>query len=382
MNQYETRIFHPSLPVFGTADPEATITVNWERASREGHWFYAEVPADDPENAQWQEAWVHAVINEAGPQGEDLVAEETRGGFVPATPEIFVHDEDGNLTEDGRWTYEWDAENRLIAMETRVEAATAGAPRKRLEFAYDSQWRRYSKEVFEWDDGTSSFIPQTSTLFLYDGWNLVAEYEVDGGTRNLLRSYLWGLDESGTWQGAGGVGGLLAVFEAGTSSSYLPAYDGNGNIHGYVDAASSEWVARFERGPFGEARGDIGPLAEAMRFRFSTKYEDAETGLLYYGYRYLNVETGRWLSRNPIEEAGGVNLYGFVGNNGVNFWDFLGLTGTNNCDDLIQWKEIAKKTIEGNINRMAGLCGNSDNMEFDSSVIERFLALNERVSFG
>ncbi len=45
----------------------------------------------------------------------------------------------------------------------------------------------------------------------------------------------------------------------------------------------------------------------------------------YYGYRYYDPETGRWPSRDPIEERGGVNLYGFVGNDGVNRWDNLGL---------------------------------------------------------
>jgi hypothetical protein len=37
--------------------------------------------------------------------------------------------------------------------------------------------------------------------------------------------------------------------------------------------------------------------------------------------------TGRWPSRDPIEERGGMNLYGFVGNNGVSSWDRLGLVG-------------------------------------------------------
>ncbi|MES2980668.1 MAG: RHS repeat-associated core domain-containing protein, partial [Verrucomicrobiota bacterium] len=36
-------------------------------------------------------------------------------------------------------------------------------------------------------------------------------------------------------------------------------------------------------------------------------------------------ETGRWPSRDPIEEEGGINLYGFVGNDAVNHWDFLGM---------------------------------------------------------
>ena len=47
--------------------------------------------------------------------------------------------------------------------------------------------------------------------------------------------------------------------------------------------------------------------------------------VMVYGYRYLDPETGRWPSRDPIEKEGGINLYGFVGNDGLNAWDLLGL---------------------------------------------------------
>jgi hypothetical protein len=47
-------------------------------------------------------------------------------------------------------------------------------------------------------------------------------------------------------------------------------------------------------------------------------------GVAYYGYRYYDPVTGRWPSRDPIGERGGVNLYGFVENNAVSFWDLLG----------------------------------------------------------
>jgi len=48
-------------------------------------------------------------------------------------------------------------------------------------------------------------------------------------------------------------------------------------------------------------------------------------GMTDYGYRYYDPVTGRWPSRDPIEEEGGVNLYGFVENNGTNKWDYLGM---------------------------------------------------------
>ena len=60
-------------------------------------------------------------------------------------------------------------------------------------------------------------------------------------------------------------------------------------------------------------------------FTYSTKYEDSESRLLYYGYRFYNALSARWLNRDPIEEAGGLNIYGFVDNDGVNSWDYLGM---------------------------------------------------------
>jgi hypothetical protein len=48
-------------------------------------------------------------------------------------------------------------------------------------------------------------------------------------------------------------------------------------------------------------------------------------GVPDYGYRYYDPVTGRWPSRDPIAENGGLNLYGFVGNDGVDGYDILGL---------------------------------------------------------
>jgi RHS repeat-associated protein len=56
----------------------------------------------------------------------------------------------------------------------------------------------------------------------------------------------------------------------------------------------------------------------------SPKTKAFEGVVMYYGYRFYDPETGRWPSRDPIEENGGVNLYGFVGNDGLNDWDYLG----------------------------------------------------------
>jgi len=106
---------------------------------------------------------------------------------------------------------------------------------------------------------------------------------------------------------------------------HFATYDGNGNICGYVDGTSGQYSANYEYGPFGEGIRATGPMAKANPFRFSTKYQDDETELVYYGYRFLNPATGRWLSRDPIEERGDLNLSSFTRNDPVNSFDLLGM---------------------------------------------------------
>jgi hypothetical protein len=57
---------------------------------------------------------------------------------------------------------------------------------------------------------------------------------------------------------------------------------------------------------------------------------------MYYGYRFYDPETGRWPSRDPIGERGGVNLYGFVGNDGVNERDYLGMWNWGILTDFLE----------------------------------------------
>ena len=72
---------------------------------------------------------------------------------------------------------------------------------------------------------------------------------------------------------------------------------------------------------FGRTISRSGSMADFFRMRFSTKYFDSETGLYYYGYRFYSPSLMRWLNRDPIEEKGGLNLYGFCGNNPIGVYD-------------------------------------------------------------
>ena len=161
--------------------------------------------------------------------------------------------------------------------------------------------------------------------YFYDGWNLVLELiEHDGVTDRI--EYVWGKDISGTLQGAGGIGGLLYVKVNG--AIYIPYYDAYGNILGYYDAAGNI-VATYTYDAFGRTISQSGALADVFVFRYSTKYFDRETGLYYYGMRYYSPALRRWLTRDPIEEDGGMNLYAFC-NNSANFmFDRIGQKSFN-----------------------------------------------------
>jgi len=162
-------------------------------------------------------------------------------------------------------------------------------------------------------------------VFLYDGWNLIAELNANASNAKM-RTYLRGSDLSGTAQGAGGVGGLLKLTYVGTqTTNAFVAFDGNGNVLALVDTATGGTLARYEYGPFGEALRVSGSLAAANPIRFSTKYTDEETGLVYYGYRFYSPSAGCWLGRDPIEEAGGSNLYGFALEDPMGAFDSDGL---------------------------------------------------------
>jgi RHS repeat-associated protein len=66
-------------------------------------------------------------------------------------------------------------------------------------------------------------------------------------------------------------------------------------------------------------------MADVNRYRFASQEYDPQTGLYAYLYRFYDPNSQRWLNQDPIQEAGGLNLYAYVANNPVNKIDPLGL---------------------------------------------------------
>lgn len=340
LNQYSTREVPAALDVLGISATDVNVLVNGEATARDGGLFYRAVPVSNAAAPLFQSITILA----ARPGNPDQVATDTRGGFVAQTPEAFGYDFDGNLLQDGRWTYVWDAENRLIEQSTRADVATAasGLTRQKLVFGYDAQGRRVRKQVFAWTGSAWATTPSTDLRFLYDGWNLLAEYNALASNA-VVRSHVWSLDLSGSAQGAGGVGGLLWTSTA--SANYAPGYDANGNIVAWIDLSNGTVSGRRDYGAFGEPLVATGNAA-SLPFAFSTKYRDSETELYYYGHRYYNPSTGRWLSRDPIGERGGLNLYGMVRNNAINAFDGIGLAEYTAKNEIISRRNVETKKIE------------------------------------
>ena len=242
-----------------------------------------------------------------------------------------------------------------------------GAP---LEFAYDALSRRVQKKIIK--NGAAemegylydgSYVLMISNLDLANGAHLARKWSCvwrpDVGSRLYAR---------GSWQAAGGVGGLawlqtglaqtatMYTYQSvsGNAEVHIPMMDHMGNVRHYYQikttgsagpspaTVTGQVTANLDYDAFGREIRATGtktpasgqppglapgePWVDNLPFHFSTKFTDRESGLNYYGYRFYDPVDGRWLSTDPIGERGGPNLHAMVGNDAVNRSDVLGLS--------------------------------------------------------
>ena len=232
-----------------------------------------------------------------------------RNGGEAFTPQ---YDADGNQTlvktSTGIWTVTYNAENRPVKFESEDGGTT-------VECAYDSMGRRFEKKVTV--GGTTGFHAR----YLYRDYLQVAECDLTGETPKLVRSYLWDPSEPEATR-------VLAMtrWEANGTQVKEHLYcmhDAMKNVTSLFGEARGR-RALYEYRPYGGLVTSEGNMAQENKFRFSCEYMDDELGLIYYNYRHLNPHDGRWISRDPIAEQGGWNLFAFVNNNGIINFDYLG----------------------------------------------------------
>jgi RHS repeat-associated protein len=245
-------------------------------------------------------------------------------------PEItFAYDADGNLTTDGLNSYVWDAENRLVS----VWNSGIGL----VEFGYDAFSRRVS--LSEKPDGITA---NKSLRLMWEGLTLVGQVDTASSVNNHTRLFFGN--------------GERRISTIGAAVNLLYTRDHLGSIRELVDASTGAIRARYEYTPYGirtkvQSSGDLD-----SDFGFTGHYTNERTGLVLAPYRAYSPELGRWISRDPIEEDGGINLYGYVEGNPMEFFDPKGLSkgGWRNLDvgDLCPSSppDLIEKALEKAIN--------------------------------
>ncbi|MCL6676351.1 DUF2778 domain-containing protein [Akkermansia muciniphila] len=260
-----------------------------------------------------------------------------RNGGEAFTPQ---YDADGNQTlvktSTGIWEVTYNAENRPVKFESEDGGTT-------VECAYDSMGRRFEKKVTV--GGTTGFHAR----YLYRDYLQVAECDLTGETPVVVRSYIWDPSEPEATR-------VLSMtrWEANGTQEKEHLYcmhDAMKNVTSLFGEARGR-RALYEYRPYGGLITSEGNMAEENKFRFSSEYMDDELGLVYYNYRHLNPLDGRWISRDPIEEEGGWNLFVFVGNKIFNQSDILGLICTIEYSIKLHTILIRKVDKDGNILRL------------------------------
>lgn len=203
------------------------------------------------------------------------------------------NDANGSITNmPGGNVLAYDCENNLHCVSNTVGGALS-------LYWYDSVGRRVAK-------------PESGvlTLYIWDGMDIIATANADGTIREYFTRGV-GI--------AGDVGSLVAEtrFSGGTATTTYLHSNWRGDVVMATDT-SGNVVGEYAYTTFGEQLSSSGTYTP--RFTFLSKERDA-SGLVYFGFRYYSPVLCRWISEDPIREAGGINLYQFCGNNAVNFLD-------------------------------------------------------------
>jgi RHS repeat-associated protein len=201
------------------------------------------------------------------------------------------YDDDGRLVNDGRLGFQYDEQNQLIAVWDDVVASW------KSEFVYDGKMRRRIRKEFTWTG--SAWQLTNEVRYIYDG-NLVVQ-ERDALNAPAV-TYTRGSDLSGSFEGAGGIGGLLARRDERARSTAFYHADRLGNVTMLVNAQQIP-VAKYSYDPFGNTLAWSGPLADVNLYRFSSKEIDQDAGVLHYLYRFYQPGLQRWITRDPLGDS-------------------------------------------------------------------------------
>lgn len=215
-------------------------------------------------------------------------------GVVNAT---FTYDLNGSLTGDGTRTFQWDGANRMVAINIGTH---------RSEFSYDGIGRR--TRIVEKDNS----VVTSDKRYVWCGGEICEERDASGST--VLKRFF----DQGVQEGA---------------SNFFYTRDHLGSIREKTDSAGAV-IALYTYGPWGEQTALAGSVQDSV-FGYAGYFVHQPSGLNLTWYRAYDPNLARWISRDPIEEDGGVNLYAFVANSPVNLTDPDGLRTFVCCRSLL-----------------------------------------------
>jgi RHS repeat-associated protein len=171
---------------------------------------------------------------------------------------------------------------------------------QRSEFSYDGYGRRV--RIVEKLNGTNV----TDKRLVWCGAQICEERDASG-SRVTKRYFTQGMQQIGS---------------PSTTNSFFYTRDHLGSIREMTDASGSV-RARYEYDPYGRRVKTAGDLE--ADFGFTGHYFHAPSGLYLTLFRAYEADSGRWVSRDPIGELGGLNLSSYVFNSPLNYKDRLGL---------------------------------------------------------
>ena len=202
-----------------------------------------------------------------------------------------VHDDNGNLVDDGTYQYHYDALNRLIQiLKKDAPDITVG------EYAYDALNRRIRREADEDNDGTADVY----LMYFYDGWRVVEERNYSDDV--LARDYVYGIyiDEPITMTNSTDT----YYYHTNTLYSVAAITDSTGVI------VEQYRYAAYGKPTILDGQGQqIAASAIGNVYFFTGRRFDPETELHYYRFRYYSSELGRFVTRDPRGYVDGLNLY-------------------------------------------------------------------------
>lgn len=293
------RVLHPQAGANGEL-----ITVNPTTGAYAAFW---------PVTGTWAgvgvlrvELLVRGTLAGAGTGGTDAVADQPVWVVLPPAVESLDYDGAGRMVGDSNWVYTWDGMGCLVKMERKPNTSVdINLATEVITFVYDADRRRTKKERTLTYANSAPTRVETSKLVWCEWLPVGEELSVNGGTASR-RWFIWGRDVSGTWDGAGGIGGLVAIEEEG-GRRLLVVDDGLGNITALINQANGDTVAKFDYTPFGELKASSGDV-NACPFRYQGKDYDAETGLSYFGFRYYSAKTPAGYPWNHYQIVGLMQL--------------------------------------------------------------------------